>query len=69
MIAQPQVFGEYHLLFTEMNKAKERLEGTETGGTVHLLEIARIAEEIETLRAVTQQIADDTVAMRSVTLG
>lgn len=69
MISEPQTVGDYDLLFTEMNEAMERLEGSEVGAVMHLLETARLAEEIETLRAITEQVADDSGAMRSVTLG
>jgi hypothetical protein len=60
---------DYDLLFTKMNEAIETLEDMETGAVVHLRETALLAEEIETLRAITEQVTDDTGAMRSVTLG
>jgi hypothetical protein len=69
MIVQPETAGDYDLLFTEMNEAMGDLEDTETGAAIDLRETARLAEEIETLRAITEQVADDSGAMRSVTLG
>jgi len=69
MTTQPETARDYDLLFTEMNEAIKTLEDTETGALIHLRETARLAEEIETLRAITEQVADDRGAMRSVTLG
>ncbi len=68
-MCQPETVGDYDVLFTEMNEAMVDLENTETGAAIHLRETVRIAEEIETLRTITEQVADDTGTMRSVTLG
>lgn len=69
MTVQPDPVGDYDLLFTSLNEAMESLENTETGASIKLRETICLAEEIETLRAITEQVAADSGAMRSVTLG
>jgi hypothetical protein len=44
-------------------------EDTETGTQVLLREIGQLSEEIENLRVITEQVAIDSAAIRSATLG
>jgi archaellum component FlaC len=65
----PDPVGEYDLLFTSLNEAMEGLEGVEHGTAEQLRETTRLSEEIETLRAITEQVSVDGSALRSLTLG
>ena len=69
MTVQPDPVGDYDLLFTSLREAMKSLENTETGATIQLRETIRLAEEIETLREITEQVAAESGALRSVTLG
>ncbi len=69
MTVQADDIGEYDLLFHSLKEAVQDLEDAETGATVRLCETNRLAEEIENLRAITEQMAEDSMAMRSITVG
>jgi len=69
MTTQADPVGEFGVLFTSLEDAMKGLESVEIGAASQLRETTRLSEEIETLRAITEQVNVDSIPLRSITLG